>query len=165
MCKIYYRDADIVVCQKPAGLLSEGEGEGTMPAVLSKILGEDRAKIYPVHRLDRETEGIMVYALSARTAASLSAQFAEHKTRKEYVATVHGVPKPSEGRMRDLLFFDRARGRSYPVSRMRKGVKEAELSYRLLDTENGISRVRVRLHTGRTHQIRVQFASRKMPLV
>ena len=168
MLQIYYRDRDVIVCEKPRGTLSEGEGKDALPALLGEALAEEEKipTVYPVHRLDRETEGIMVYALNARAAASLSAQIAAHEVQKEYVAEVHGMPSPAEGRMEDLLFFDRTRNRSYVVTRKRRGVKDAALRYRVLETaEEGISRVAIRLETGRTHQIRVQFGSRKMPLV
>ncbi len=167
MLTLYYRDRAIAVCHKPRGVLSQGEGADAMPTLLSDALAENgqRPTVYAVHRLDRETEGIMVYALSAAAAASLSSQMAARTVHKEYVAEVHGLPQPPEGRMEDLLFFDRGRNRSYVVSRVRRGVKEAALRYRVLSSEDGISRVAVRLETGRTHQIRVQFASRKMPLV
>ena len=168
MLQIYYRDRDVIVCEKPRGTLSEGEGKDALPALLGEALAEEGKipTVYPVHRLDRETEGIMVYALNARAAASLSAQIAAHEVQKEYVAEVHGLPSPAEGRMEDLLFFDRTRNRSYVVTRKRRGVKDAALRYRVLETaEEGVSRVAIRLETGRTHQIRVQFGSRKMPLV
>ena len=169
MLELYYRDRAIVVCEKPRGVLSEGESADAMPPLLAEALGESehgkKPTVYAVHRLDRETEGIMVYALTASAAAALSAQMAAREVHKEYIAEVHGTPEPREGRLEDLLFFDRTRNRSYIVSRPRRGVKEAALCYRVLSSENGISRVAVRLETGRTHQIRVQFASRKMPLV
>ena len=167
MLHLYYHDREIAVCEKPRGVLSEGDGEGTMPALLAETLAAkgQRATVYPVHRLDRGTEGIMVFALTKEAAAALSAQIAEHRTVKEYVAEVCGRPTPDEGRMEDLLYFDRGRNRSYVVTRERRGVKRAALRYRVLASENGISRVAVRLETGRTHQIRVQFASRKMPLI
>ena len=167
MLHLYYHDRAIAVCEKPRGLLSEGESADALPRLLADALAVDGVapRIYPVHRLDRQTEGIMVFALTPSAAASLSAQIAAHEFEKEYLAEVHGSPVPEEGRMDDLLFFDRARNRSYAVSRMRKGVKEAALRYRVLSSADGISRVAIRLETGRTHQIRVQFASRRMPLV
>ena len=165
--KIYYEDADIVVCEKEAGLLSEGEGKDSMPYLLSEMYrgrGE-KGDIFTVHRLDRETTGIMVYARTKSAAAALSKAITDGRFEKEYLAEIHGVPESSSGRLEDLLFFDRAKNRSYTVKRMRKGVKDAALEYTVLSSEDGISRVRIKLLTGRTHQIRVQFASRKMPLV
>lgn len=161
--QIHYLDTQLVVCEKTRGLLSEGESEDSLPRLLREQLGCE--EIYPVHRLDRETEGLMVLALTAKAAAALSAQFASHTTEKEYEAEVHGIPAPATGEWRDLLFFDRTKNRAYTVKRSRRGVKEAILRYAVIDSTEGISRVRVRLLTGRTHQIRVQFASRGMPLV
>lgn len=158
---IVYEDDTLLVCDKPRGLLSEGESPTSLPVLLRERFGT----LYPVHRLDKETEGFIVYARTREAAAALSAQFVGHTTEKEYLAEVHGIPEPPSGELCDLLFFDRAKNRSYVVKRARRGVKEARLQYALLSTENGISRVRVKLLTGRTHQIRVQFASRKMPLV
>ena len=168
MLHVYYYDCDLAVCEKPRGTLSEGEGKDALPVLLATALSKegDVRTVYPVHRLDRETEGIMVYALNADAAAALSAQMAAQKVHKEYLAEVHGTPNPLEGCMEDLLFFDRTRNRSYVVTRMRRGVKEASLRYRVLESAGeGISRVAIRLKTGRTHQIRVQFGSRRMPLV
>lgn len=165
--KLYYKDEYIIVCEKDSGLLSEGEGKDCMPYLLAQELIEkgERSDIFTVHRLDRETSGIMVYARTKESAAALSKAITEEKFEKEYIADIHGTPESSSGRMEDLLFYDRTKNRSYTVKRMRKGVKDAALEYRVLSSENGISRVRVKLLTGRTHQIRVQFASRKMSLV
>lgn len=166
MIDIIYSDKDICICIKPRGVLSEGEGQNCLPLILKEELEKNGVKstVYPVHRLDKETEGLMVFALSQRAAAELSRQIREGELEKEYIAELCGVPENAEGELCDLLFFDRKRGRSYVVDRERKGVKDARLSYRLIETDGKYSKVRVRLYTGRTHQIRVQFASRKMPL-
>jgi 23S rRNA pseudouridine1911/1915/1917 synthase len=165
--KIYYEDADIVVCEKEAGILSEGEGKDCMPYLLSEAYRSrgEKADIFTVHRLDRDTSGIMVYARTKSAAAALSKAITDGKFEKEYLADIHGMPESSRGRMEDLLFYDRTKNRSYAVKRMRKGVKDAALEYSVVSSEDGISSVRIKLLTGRTHQIRVQFASRKMPLV
>ena len=138
-----------------------------MPALLRAELG--CAYIGCVHRLDRAVGGVMVYALDQPSCGKLSAMVASHQMVKEYLAVVHGCPESPEGEMRDLLFKDSARNKSFVVKRMRKGVREAVLHYQLLETierENGtFSLVQIRLETGRSHQIRVQFSSRKMPLV
>ena len=109
----------------------------------------------------------MVYALNEKSAAILSADIAERRFEKQYIATVNGTPESESGEMSDLLFYDRQRNKSFVVDRERKGVKAASLEYELLeyDEKSNISKVAIKLHTGRTHQIRVQFASRGMPLV
>lgn len=165
--KIYYKDEYVIVCEKEAGLLSEGEGKDCIPHLLAQelIANGEKSEIFTVHRLDRETSGIMVYARTKESAASLSRAIVDGRFEKEYIAEIHGVPETSSGRLEDLLFYDRTKNRSYTVKRMRKGVKDAALEYEVVSSEDGISRVRVTLLTGRTHQIRVQFASRKMPLV
>ena len=157
--EILYCDKDIAVCIKPAGVLSESGG---MPELLSAQLG---GQFYCVHRLDKAVGGVMVYARSSFAAAKLSSAIAQGQTVKEYLAVVLGRPEPAEGLMRDLLFRDKAKNKSYVVDRMRRGVKEAELEYALIGSNAGYSLVQIRLHTGRSHQIRVQFASRGMPLL
>ena len=157
--QILYSDADIVVCVKPAGVLSEEPG---MPRLLSEELSGD---IYCVHRLDRAVGGVMVYARTPAAAAGLSRQIAARQLHKEYLAVVQGRPEEDSAILRDLLFWDRAKNKSFVVKRQRGGVKDAELEYSLLEALPELSLLRVILHTGRTHQIRVQFSSRAMPLV
>lgn len=171
---ILFRDEHIVVCIKPAGVVSE-EAPGGVPELLRKETGA--SQIFPVHRLDKGVGGVMVYAFTKDAAASLTRQMTESapadagKTfTKEYLAVTEGVPEPVSDRMEDLLFHDREKNRTYVVKRPRKGVKEAALEYETLasaggDPETGVfSLVRIRLLTGRTHQIRAQFSSRKLPL-
>ena len=156
---VIFQDDTLVVCIKPVGVSSEGDG---MPALLSAQLG---GEIYPVHRLDTAVGGLMVYARMARAAAALSEQIRTRGFQKEYLAVVQGAVEPREGEWRDLLFHDRGRNKSYVVKRKRAGVRDAGLDYRVLETAQSLSLLRIRLHTGRTHQIRVQAASRAHPLL
>ena len=154
--EILFSDRDIVLCVKPVGLDSEIQ----MPAALKETLG---GEIYPVHRLDKNVSGVMVFARTQAAAASLSKAIQEGKLIKEYVALVHGTP-PESGDWEDLLWKDSGKNKVFVVNRMRGGVKKARLEFTRL-TSGEESLVRVRLHTGRSHQIRVQFASRGYPLV
>lgn len=164
MIDILYKDNSIIVCIKQPGELSQAgkPGERSLLSALEETCG---MPVYPVHRLDRETGGVMVYARTKEAAARLCEAVAHRELEKEYVCIVRGVPDEREGIYRDLLLHDQQRNKSFIVDRMRGGVKEAVLSYRVLDSKEGTSLVRVRLQTGRTHQIRVQFAGRKTPLI
>ena len=160
--ELLYRDGEIAVCIKPAGLLSEGDGEDS---VLTHVRRETGGEIYPVHRLDRGTAGIMVFARTRASAAALSEAIRKDLLQKEYLALVSGCPAEKEGRLEDYLFKDSRKNKVFPVKTERKGAKYAALRYRVLWTKEDASLVRVALETGRTHQIRVQFASRGMPLL
>ena len=154
--EILYQNGDFAVCIKPVGLDSEQQ----VPDALREQLG---GEMFPLHRLDKNVGGVMVYARNKQAAANLSKAIAQGEMVKEYVAMVHGQP-PMEGDWEDLLFKDSRRNKVFVVNRQRAGVKAARLSYRCL-TVGEKSLVRVRLYTGRSHQIRVQFASRGFPLV
>ena len=162
--EVLYQDKDLVVCRKAPGLLSEGEGPDSLVALLSRQCG---VPVYPVHRLDRGAAGLMVFARSQASAAALSRAVQEKRLNKEYFALVSGVPTPAAGEMTDFLFKDSQKGKVFAVKRPRKGVREARLTYRTLWSGGAepVSLVRIRLDTGRTHQIRVQFSSRGMPLL
>ncbi len=166
--EILYEDNSIIVAVKPTDAVSEQapDGRGFADLLAAHVGGY----IGVVHRLDRGVGGVMVYAKTPAAAASLSRAIAAHEMQKEYLALVHGaLPEPS-GSMRDLLFHDRTKNKTFVVDRARKGVKEALLDYetlRLHEEESHVqySLVKIRLHTGRTHQIRVQFSHRGHPLL
>ena len=153
--ELLYEDGELVVAVKPVGL----DAEAAFPQALAEALG---GRIYPVHRLDKAVSGVMVYARTPESAARLSQLIQSGQMEKEYVALVHGAP-PETGAWEDLLFKDSRTGKTYVVQRLRKGVRPARLTYRLL-RPGDLSLVRIRLETGRSHQIRVQFASRGYPL-
>ena len=153
---LLYTDSGIVVAIKPVGWDSEQE----FPDTLKETLG---GEIYPVHRLDKNVGGVMVYARTKSAAADLSRAVQNGEMVKEYLALVHGnVPK--EGDWEDLLWKDSAKNKVFVVKRERKGVKKARLTFQTLRTGEE-SLVHIRLYTGRSHQIRVQFSSRGFPLV
>ena len=154
--EILYSDRELAVCIKPVGLDSELQ----VPAALKEQLG---GEVFPIHRLDKNVGGVMVYARTKQAAAALSKTVQEGSMVKEYVAMVHGAP-PESGDWEDLLWKDPKKNKVFVVKRQRGGVKKARLEYRVLRSGN-TSLVRVRLHTGRSHQIRVQFSSRGYPLV
>ena len=162
--ELIYLDDDIAVCIKPARVLSTDE-PGGLPDLVREALGDPGVDVRTVHRLDRVVSGLMVLARNARAASELSRQIREDEFEKEYLAVVHGCPGDETGTLRDLLGRDKARKMTYVAPEPAKGVQEAILHYQLQSTGNGLSKVRIRLVTGRTHQIRVQFASRGMPLV
>ena len=151
--EILHADRDLAVCIKPVGLDSEAE----VPGALKELLG---GEIFPLHRLDKNVGGVMVYARTKAAAAALSKSIQNGEMVKEYVAKVHGEP-PENGVLTDLLFKDSRKNKVFVVKKARAGVKEAKLQYRHL----GDGLVHVRLYTGRSHQIRVQFSSRGFPLV
>lgn len=162
--EIIYDDEDVLVCLKPARVLSTDE-PGGVPDLAREALGDPNADVRTVHRLDRVVAGLMVLARNAPAASELSRQIREGEFHKEYTAVLHGIPAEKAGTLRDLLGRDKARRMTYVADGMAKGIQQASLAYQVVGKTEQMSRVRIQLHTGRTHQIRVQFASRGFPLV
>ncbi len=162
--KFIYVDQDIVVAIKPARVLSTDE-PGGMPELVREALGNPKAEVRTVHRLDRVVSGLMVLARSAPAASELSRQIRDRQFAKEYLAVIHGAPREQQGTLKDLLLRNKQERKTYIVSEPAKGVQEAILDYRLLAQTEALSKVWIELQTGRTHQIRAQFSGRGMPLV
>jgi len=162
--ELLYVDDTIVVCIKPPRVLSTDEPGGA-PELVRQALGDEAADIRTVHRLDRVVSGLMVLARSPESASELSRQIREDIFKKEYLAVIHGMPEYSYGTLKDLLYRDKARKMTMVSRQPGKGVLEAVLNYDVLSQSNHMTKVHIQLLTGRTHQIRVQFASRGLPLV
>ena len=162
--ELVYWDQDIVVCVKPARVLSTDE-PGGVPELVRQTLETPDGDVRTVHRLDRVVSGLMVLARSADAASELSRQIREQTFEKEYLAVIHGHPRQEEGMYRDLLLRNKQERKTYIVTQLEKGVQEAILTYQVQAKTEDLTRVRIQLQTGRTHQIRAQFSGRGMPLV
>lgn len=162
--ELIYCDDQVIVCVKPAGALSTDE-PGGVPELARQALGDPKAEVRTVHRLDRVVAGLMVLARNADAAAELSRQIRDREFEKEYQAVLHGCPTEAEGTLTDLLLRDKRECKTYVVTEPAKGVQEAILDYRVLASNEDFSKVAITLRTGRTHQIRCQFSSRSWPLV
>lgn len=161
---IIYQDKDIIVCVKPSGVLSTDE-PGGLPELIRTALGDTNANVRTVHRLDRTVSGLMVLARRSKAASELSRQIREGEFQKEYMAVIHGKPEAKSGILQDLLLRNKQERKTYIAQEPAKDVQEAILEYRVLNQTDNLTRVRIQLHTGRTHQIRAQFSGRSLPLV
>lgn len=163
--KILFEDKDILVINKPVGVSSEADiSEDNNVLSLLKNDGY-KGELFTLHRLDMSVGGVMVYAKTKSSAAVLSHMIQENEFTKCYLAVASGTPCEKEGIMEDILFKDSTKKKSYVVKKERKGAKKASLHYEVIECTDDTSLFKVRLHTGRFHQIRCQFASRKMPLL
>lgn len=173
MLDILYEDNHLIICVKPIGVLSQPDpsGDVDMLSLLQEYFVSKGLKPYVglVHRLDRNVGGVMVFSKKENITGKLSQLIQERNFTKEYMAVVHNSPEEKSGVYKDLLFKDSTKNKSFVVTKSRKGVKEASLEYKVLgtkDTDKGtMTLVQIGLHTGRTHQIRVQFSARRMPLI
>ena len=165
--KVLYKDKHVLIVSKPVGVLSEESPKGgeTITQLMSKQTG---GYVGLVHRLDRITGGVMLLSCNEKTVGKLCNLVASGDYEKEYMAVIDGKPEKDEDFFDDLLYFDRKSSKSFIVSRPRNGVKDAKLSYKIIETVKAPAGektlVAIKLYTGRTHQIRAQFASRKLPL-
>lgn len=162
MVKILFEDEYIIICEKEAGMISEdSDSDESLPKILRKQIN---CGIYTLHRLDKPVGGAIMYAKTKKSASAFSAMISDNRLNKKYIAVTEGVLNEKSGEMRDLLFKDSRKNKTFVVKRIRKGVKEAVLKYNVISENDNRSMVEIELKTGRSHQIRVQFASRKAPL-
>ncbi len=165
---LIHEDQDILVVDKPAGLLTiatERERERTAYRMLADYAGagEGHGRIFIVHRLDRETSGLIVFAKSPAAKRALQAQFAARSPERVYVAVVEGGVRSAEGTLSARLALDA--GRRVRVVRDRGRGREAVTRYRVLDRRPGTTTLELRLVTGRRGQLRAQLAAAGHPIV
>jgi 23S rRNA pseudouridine1911/1915/1917 synthase len=169
---ILLHDGPLIAVNKPAGLLTQGvpHAQPSLEIHVKTYLKEKHSKPGNVylgvpHRLDRPVSGIVVFATNSKCAARLAEQFRERTVCKVYLAVVQSVPTPTEGTLVDWLVKDAEAAHVTVGSSANEHAKKAILDYEVIAVKSGCSLVRIELHTGRMHQIRVQFASRGCPIV
>lgn len=162
--ELIYQDPYLLVCVKPPRVVSTDE-PGGVPDLARQALGDPNANVRTVHRLDQVVSGLMVLARTKHCASDLSQQIRKGDFQKEYLAVLRGIPEQPTATLRDLLLRNKQERKTYIVDQPGKDVQEAILSYQTLAVADGLSKVRIQLHTGRTHQIRAQFSGRGLPLV
>ena len=163
--KILYEDKHMILCVKPAGVPSQPDPSGQDD--LLSYLQQQTPSVRLIHRLDTPTGGVMVFSKTPKATTKLSTAVQDHRMfQKEYLAILPSPPSLPEGELRDYLYHDKRANKSFVTDHRRRGSKEAILTYRVLQTlPDGHTLVLVQLQTGRTHQIRIQFASRGLPLL
>ena len=169
MVKVIYEDNHLLVVEKPVNILSQGDNtnDDDMVNLLKKYLKEKYNKpgnvfVGLVHRLDRPVGGCMVFAKTSKAASRLSEEIRNNNFHKTYLAVIQGT-MPKEGKLEDYLIKDNNKNISY-IATKDKG-KYSALEYKIVNTKNNLSLVEINLITGRSHQIRLQFASRNHPLL
>ena len=168
--EIIYEDEAVLVCRKEAGVpvQTAKAGQADMVSVLKNYRAKRKGDPYIglVHRLDQPVEGVMVFAKTKSAAADLSGQVSHRTMEKYYLAVLNGVPKEKSGVLSDYLLKDAQKNTSRVVKKDVPGAKAARLSYEVLlcSSRTQQSLVRIQLHTGRHHQIRVQFSHAGTPL-
>lgn len=167
--KVLYEDNHIIVVEKPVNIPSQGDktGDEDMLTIIKRYIKEKYNKpgdVYLglVHRLDRPTGGVMVFAKTSKSASRLSEQVREKKIHKKYICIVDGKLEKEKDTWKDYLLKNQKNNISKVVKKETKNAKEAILDYEVLkyNKEIDLSVVKVNLQTGRHHQIRVQFSSR-----
>lgn len=168
---IIFEDNHILVVEKPPNILSQGDRTGDKDILT--LLKEDIKVRYNkpgnvylglVHRLDRPVGGVMIFAKTSKAASRLSDQIRRRVLKKTYMAVIHGIPLKKNYTLTDYLLKNTKTNRVCVVNESTEGAKKAVLDYELINTTENFSLVKINLHTGRPHQIRVQFSNIGHPL-